>query len=325
MAVAATYVPSLGTVQRWFLRRRALASGIAVSGIGAAMVIGPGISNALIAAFGWRMALLLTGIGAAGLVALGGALLVRSPAGAGLMPDGDPPAPSNPAAPWASAQADRSPGAAVRSVEFRWLYAAMLLMCIPLTMGHGHIVAFGRDAGLDPALAALGLQAMGAGSIVGRLALAPLADQIGRRRAYALMTALLAVVMLTWLVLPAAIVPLLVLFGLVFGTAQGGFIALSPAVVADYFGTRFVAAIIGIVYTAAGLGSLIGPWVAGAIYDATGSYQSAIVVGAACAGLATLALFRIRPAGATRAVPESLQRPAPPSATPLAPPGTAAG
>jgi MFS family permease len=60
----------------------------------------------------------------------------------------------------------------------------------------------------------------------------------------------------------------------------GGWVALLPAVVMDYFGGRNVSGIIGILYTSAAFGTLIGPSAAGFVYDVTGSYMIPILVGA---------------------------------------------
>ena len=65
----------------------------------------------------------------------------------------------------------------------------------------------------------------------------------------------------------------LAIFALVFGLAYGGWVALLPAVVMDYFGGRNVSGIIGILYTSAGVGALIGPSAAGFIFDVSRSYR----------------------------------------------------
>jgi MFS family permease len=71
-------------------------------------------------------------------------------------------------------------------------------------------------------------------------------------------------------------------FAVVFGTFYGGYVALTPTVCMDLFGPRALSAIIGSLYTAAGLGTLVGPTFAGATFDAFGSYDVAIL---ACAAL----------------------------------------
>jgi cyanate permease len=55
-------------------------------------------------------------------------------------------------------------------------------------------------------------------------------------------------------------------------------VALLPAVVMDYFGGRNVSGIIGILYTSAGIGTLIGPSAAGFVFDVSHSYVLPIAV-----------------------------------------------
>src|SRR5919204_4211476 len=69
LGVGCSYVPALGAVQRWFVRRRGFASGFAVSGIGVGTLVMPPLASALIEALGWRGAYLVLG----GLAAVAGA------------------------------------------------------------------------------------------------------------------------------------------------------------------------------------------------------------------------------------------------------------
>src|ERR1700737_2096658 len=91
LGVGCAYVPAIGAVQRWFVRRRGFASGLAVSGIGVGTLLMPPLASLLIGMLGWRGAYLALGALA---VALGGglALLIENdPGRRGLGPDGDPP------------------------------------------------------------------------------------------------------------------------------------------------------------------------------------------------------------------------------------------
>ena len=178
-AIAAAQVPSISTVQRWFQRRRGLATSLAYAGVGVGTVLGPALSSWLIADSGWRTAYLVTGLGAASLTGLAGWLVIRSPAEIGLLPDGErsvgAPGPSTPVSP-----PGRSLGAALRSPAFGWLYLAMVFTSLAFWMVFAHIVPYARDAGVDPATASLGLGALGLGSTVGRLLLGPIVSGLGR-------------------------------------------------------------------------------------------------------------------------------------------------
>ncbi len=62
----------------------------------------------------------------------------------------------------------------------------------------------------------------------------------------------------------------MVAFAVVLGVGYGGFVALTPAVVAVRFGVERLGSLLGVLYTGAGLGSAIGPPVAGAAIDVVG-------------------------------------------------------
>jgi MFS family permease len=292
LAVGATYVPSVSTVQRWFVRRRALASGVAVSGIGVGTLLGPIVATGLTGAYGWRATYALVGLLAAALTALAGWLLLPTPEVVGLAPDGAPAA-AHVRAPAAASLGD-STRQAIRSRAFLWLYLAMVFTCIPLFMGAAHMAPFARDAGLGAEVAAATLGLFGAGSTLGRLVLAPLTDRVGRLEAYVATIASVMLVMLAWLLLPAAWVWPLLVWAAVFGAVYGTFVALGPAVIADTFGARAVSGTLGLYYTGAGVGAFLGPWLAGALFDRAGSYVPAIAVGGAAAVAATVAVCRVR-------------------------------
>src|SRR6202166_3371789 len=120
LGVGCAYVPGMGAVQRWFVRRRGFASGLAVSGIGIGTLVMPPLASFLIGTLGWRGAYLALGALAA---AVGGglALMIESdPRDRNLGPDDDPPQ--------AGAQRAQPEGEtvhdAVRSRRFISLYAA---------------------------------------------------------------------------------------------------------------------------------------------------------------------------------------------------------
>ena len=297
VGVAACYVPSVATVQRWFVRRRALASGIAVSGIGLGTIVGPPFSSLLIEEYGWRTALSLTAVVAGALAAAAAAVLERSPAALGLLPDGADRAAGEPRAGMAGAAAfaeaaGYTVGEAVRSRAFAWLYTAGVLATAPVFLALGHIVPYGQDQGLSLSEASLGLTGIGIGSLVGRLFLSPFGDRFGRRGSYGASIVAMAALSYLWFLVPLGDVWALVAWGACFGSAYGAFVALSPTLMADYFGTRAVSGIIGIFYTAAGVGALAGPWLGGLVFDLTESYRPAILIAALLATVGGVAVWR---------------------------------
>jgi len=69
----------------------------------------------------------------------------------------------------------------------------------------------------------------------------------------------------------------LALFAFAYGVFYGGWVAVLPAVVMDYFGGRNVSALIGILYTSVAFGTLIGPSAAGFAFDLSHSYALPIL------------------------------------------------
>jgi MFS family permease len=274
LGVGCAYVPAVGAVQRWFVRRRGLASGLAVAGIGAGTLVMPPLASLLIAAVGWREAYLLLGL-IATLLGTGMAVLIEDdPRNRGLAPDGDPlQAHVRPEEPAGIPLRD-----AVRSRRFIGLYAACLICSFGLFVPFVHLVPYALDHGITPAAAALLLGTIGIGSTAGRFLLGGLADRFGRRPALIAMFVGMAIALAVWAVstTPAA----LAAFALAYGVFYGGFVALLPALVADDFGSRHVSGIIGILYTSVAFGTLIGPSAAGFAFDLNHSYVLPILAGA---------------------------------------------
>jgi len=274
LGVGCAYVPAIGAVQRWFVRRRGFASGLAVAGIGVGTLVMPPLASYLIAIVGWRGAYLSLGIIA---LLLGGgmALLVANdPASRGLNPDGDDRT--------AQSQAVRASGAsvidAIRASRFINLYVAGLICSFGVFIPFVHLVPFARDQGLSGWLAALLLSMIGIGSTAGRFFLGSLADNMGRERSLLLMFVGMAAALAIWAV-STSLWPLIV-FAFVYGVFYGGWVAVLPAVVMDYFGGRNVSGIIGVLYTSVAFGTLIGPSLAGYIFDLSHSYELPIAASA---------------------------------------------
>lgn len=284
LGVGCAYVPVLGAVQRWFVRRRGFASGLAVSGIGVGTLVMPPLATALIAALGWREAYLVLG-GLAALLGTGMAMLVEDdPRSRGLGPDGDPPDPAaRSARPTGTAIGD-----AVRSRAFIGLYAACLAGALGVFVPFVHLVPYAVDHGVAQGPAILLLGVIGAGSTAGRFILGGLADRMGRRASLFVMFLGMAAALAIWAV--SSGLWGLAIFAFVYGVFYGGWVAVLPAVVMDQFGGRNVGALIGILYTSVAIGTLAGPSTAGFAFDLSGSYVLPILASAASSLVAAILL-----------------------------------
>jgi MFS family permease len=287
--IGCVYVPSVSAVQQWFHRRRGFATGVAVAGIGAGTLAGPPIAAYLLAALGWRSAYTVLGVAALALIGIAVLRLERSPAARGLAPDGERPTPSD--GPARSLPRETSPVYTTRA--FWLLYASCFFSCLAVFVPAVHLVSYAKSEGISATGAAWILGLIGVGSASGRLFLGTAADRLGRRRSLGGAYAFMAVMLAWWLVSHSAWQ--LAIFAVGFGLGYGGFVALLPAITADYFGALRAGAIIGLLYTSAGIGSFFGPIAAARIFDATGAYTIAILAGIAANLLAVASVVLLDP------------------------------
>lgn len=283
VGVGLAYVPAVGAVQRWFIKQRGKASGLAVAGIGAGTLCVPLLAAATIDSIGWRETYLIL----AGLVVLFGVpaafFIEHSPGRRGLEPDG-----AASAGAVVSVPEGLSLSQAVRSKPFQLLYLASFATSIGIFTPFAHLAPYAKDQGFSEGFGALLVGLIGVGSTAGRLVLGSSADKVGRRLALGVTFLAMAAALATWLA--ATEQWSLAAFALFFGVAYGGFVALVPALTADYFGGKSMGAILGWLYTAAAFGALLGPVLAGAVYDARDSYTLPILFGIVMNGVAAFSI-----------------------------------
>jgi MFS family permease len=287
LGIGFSFVPSLAAVQRWFVRRRGLASGIAVSGIGLGTLVVPPIAIELISLLGWRNAWIVLGLF---IILFGGAAALftdNAPEQRGASADGGIIGPDPTGG--GSTVEGFSLREAVTSRAFLLLYFALVVIWIGASMPFVHLVPYAEDYGLSHSAAVVIFGLVGVGSLAGRFALGGLADRLGRRKLLAAMFVGLALAQLWWLVATAAWQ--LALFALIFGACYGGFVALYPSITVDYFGSRNASGIIGILYTGGAAGSFVGPKLAGDLFDRFGSYTASISIGAVSALVAVILMM----------------------------------
>jgi OFA family oxalate/formate antiporter-like MFS transporter len=295
IGIGSAYVPAMGVIQRWFAKRRGLASGIAVTGIGLGTLGMPVFSATLIHWSDWRTAYLVMGI-LVFVCGISAALfIIESPEKRGLVADGeDIKANSiNTAHEALKSKATVSSREislrdALHTKPFWLLYAGSFSFCLGLFIPFVHLIPFSNDLGLANSTGVMLFSLIGVGSTAGRFLLGSIADKFGRRSSLAFMYAGAAATFAWWLA--AANAWQLAIFALIFGACYGGYVAILPAVAADYFSGPNISGIIGTLFTSVAVGNLIGPPIAGFIFDQLQSYSIPILasmiaslIAAACA------------------------------------------
>lgn len=267
LAMSSSFIPLTAVVSALFLRHRSMAVGVAVSGIGLGTLVMAPLLAEMITTIGWRETYLLLA-GVSTLVLVGCAALVRSQA---------------------SSAHDSAPmGESTRSADYRVMYASQVLLSVAIFTPFAHLPAYAEANGLGPVPAAGLVGIIGAASVVGRLALGPVADRWGLFRTYRACFVAIGTSFALWL-WPGAAHPALLVHAVVFGVGYGGFVALLPVLVAHRFGTGRLGGLLGILYTSHVFGAGLGPLATGLLIERFG-YLPAALAGLLC-GLAAAVLL----------------------------------
>ncbi len=253
VGIACGYVPTIAVVGGWFLRRRNTALGLAVAGIGCGTLVVAPICAALIQRLGWRETYVLLGLASAMVLGACASIVKKPPVHVAPLPF--------------------SIREAIRTPAFKLLYASSVLSSMGLFTPFVFLPSFARDHGASEVAAATLVGLIGGASVVGRMGLGAIADRIGVVRLYQFCYLVVALSFVLWLI--AQSYAMLVVFALVLGVGYGGYVALSPAVLAHFYGTQRLGSVLGALYTSGGVGVLMGPPVAGFIIGHSG-YRWAI-------------------------------------------------
>jgi len=282
-------VVTLSTVARWYTRRRGFASGIVKCGTGLGQVIVPLSVAGLVAAFGWRTACVAFGVAALLVIATAAQVMRRDPQSIGLQPADDDRSSGLVGA--GTPRLDPQAQTRTHSPLLWALCCVQFLVYSCLLTTQVHIAAHAMDMGLPRATAAAVLSTIGGVSLVGRLLVGGAIDRVGGRRA---LMACFAALLASFAWLQFATAPwMLFAFAALYGMAHGGFFTAMSPTVAEYFGTRVHGTLFGMVLLSGSIGGALAPLLAGAVFDATGSYHIAFLAlaGVALTGLVVVSLL----------------------------------
>ncbi len=283
-------------LSHWFQIRRGFVNGIAVSGMGVGTFALVPLTQYLISAAGWRSAFMILG-GAVFLLLfpLTAMFLRHKPSELGLQVDGV----------GGTGGIDRASGTKKRRLEIvdpvwagidwtlrrvareRRFWATLayaFLVIIPIYVLLIHAVKLLVDRGMDKMDAAFMIALAGITSSVFKVFWGWLSDRAGREITFTVGAILMALgVFLILLVEAGAPLWLAYLFVFFFGCGWGVTSPTFMSVAADLFGGRSFGLIYGINEAVTGIGSAVGPWLGGFVFDQTGSYRVALLIAIAAA------------------------------------------
>jgi MFS family permease len=293
-------VPNTNLVARWFVRHRGRAMGLVNAGGSVGQLLLIPTSMALLLWTDWRTTYLIL---AAILLVVGVpiALLIlrNTPEALGLEPDGD-------GEPTAAAMgqgnhaqlAARGPlesdhwRGALRSTPL-WLLSGGFFVCgFTVSLVSTHFVAFATDRGISPATAATALGLLGGFNVVGTLLAGTVSDRLGRKNPLALIYLVRAAAFAFLLSADAAWQ--LYVFAALAGLAWFSTVPLTVSLTAEIYGIRHMGTLVGLVFLSHQVGGALSSYLAGWLFDMSGSYTAVYLMGIALLLAAGLVSYGIQ-------------------------------
>ena len=294
---SSVWTPLVSTTARWFTHRRVLAIGIVTGGIGLGQMFMPPLANYLILNLGWQSAYLIIAIiiGAVSLPAV--FLCRRSPqmdtykpqASADEQPDSTP------------LRRDMGFAESIRTLPFWLLFFINVAQASMLFMAGLHIVAHAVDTGVGASAAAFTLSFMGGANLAAKLFAGGIAARRGSTFTLVLFISAEALGLLIFVFARESW--MFYLGSALLGLGIGGATPPLAALIAEFFGLRSVGIITGLTGVGWAAGCALGTIVGDMIFDATGSYSAAFLLGiglAVAAGTMAVGLRHPKAASAAR-------------------------
>ncbi len=251
-------------VSAWFDRERGRALAAVMAGSGLGSMVFPPIAQALISAYGWRVAY----------GALGAAILLLGlPLAAAFLYEPTAPRSERKLQP---APGDESIWQSITSLRFLAIVTALLLFSFATNGLNAHWAALLTDRGFPPALAAAVLSLAGFATLASKLSTGYLLDRFFAGRAAAALLAACAVGFL--FVIYGQAPSLGFAAALLVGLGIGAESDAVPYLLTRYFGLLRFGELYGYTWCVYAVAGALGPWVMGSMFDRTGSYRAVLLV-----------------------------------------------
>ncbi len=272
------FLPFQALVSRWFDRRRAIALSVLGTGFSLGGFAVVPLMSYLIEATGWRGSFAISGAIIAAVFVPVGLLLVRNqPADIGAFVDGEPPPPERGETRPPQAVSGLALSEVLRTRLFWTLAAAFMLFFFGMFGWLVHQLPFYESEGISRRSATAIVSITAGLGIFARLSVGFLADRIPRFEYAAMTFAAVLLAGMTTLLVSSEEMGIAV-FLVFWVTGTGGGPMMEALIVTRAFGVAHFATIIGTVAVVVTAGQIMSPIAAGAIYDATGSYDWALVM-----------------------------------------------
>jgi OFA family oxalate/formate antiporter-like MFS transporter len=283
------YIVPVAVLVKWFPDRRGLITGIAVGGFGAGALVTAPVATRLIQSVGVLQTFAYLGI-AYLVVVMATGYFMRNP------PDGWRPAGWAPSATQTAQRATRdcTLGGALKT--WQW-WALWLLLFLNVSAGISLISQespmFQEIAKVSAIVAGGMVGIVAIGNAVGRIFWAWTSDAITRRWTFAVM--FLVQVGLFWALPSLSSVTVLTIVSFIILMCYGGGFGTMPAFAADYFGSKNVGPIYGLMLTAWGCASAFGPLLIAHLRQSSGSYVSGLHIIAGIMAVSALLPILVSP------------------------------
>ena len=280
----------------WFVRRRATAIAIASMGQGLGALVMVPLTQILISQFGWRWTFIFTGSLLLFILVPANALLQRrSPQEVGQFPDGDAdPSNQNPVPRHGhkgNSGHDWTLAEAVRSYPFWSITVGHLALGTALFMINTHAIAHFVAVGYEKLAASFYFGFIGFIRIGATILWGSVSDRLGRSKAYGV-AVLVTVLGIACMIAMTFSAPLWLVYLTIalYGVGHSAGNPTYGAVIGDIFSGRKIGLIFGYLEISFGLGSALGAWLGGYLFDLTGSYASPLAVSLLCYLISGLAI-----------------------------------